>query len=104
MSTENKTPIIVEDVLEMLENGKTRDEIQEHYGLTNPELKQLFKHPELKGKKTKKVVEVNVMTRAELEAQENLQPENNTESVETKSEEVVAEQEEEFSEEESWNQ
>lgn len=49
-----KVKITTTEVLELLELGKTRDEIREHYGLSNPDLKRLFKHPRLKGRKTKK--------------------------------------------------
>lgn len=49
-----KVKITTTEVLELLDLGKTRDEIREHYGLSNPDLKRLFKHPRLKGRKTKK--------------------------------------------------
>jgi hypothetical protein len=55
MSTKKETPVIgIKQVLDMLSNGQTREEIRLHYGLNKTELGQLFKHPELKGKKTKK--------------------------------------------------
>lgn len=43
------------DVLNMLAEGKTREEIRIHYGLNKKQLKALFLHSRLKGKKTKKV-------------------------------------------------
>ena len=46
--------IKVSDVKDLLANGKTRDEIKEHYNLTSKELKFLFQHSKLKGLKTKK--------------------------------------------------
>lgn len=46
--------IRVSDVQGMLANGKTRKEIQEHYGLSGKDLKHLFQHSKLKGLKTKK--------------------------------------------------
>lgn len=49
-----KKVITVQEVLSMLENGKSREEIREHFELNKTELKQLFEHPKLKGKKTKK--------------------------------------------------
>ena len=55
MENSNPTQIKVSDVLEMLNQGKERSEIAAHYGLNGSELKQLFQHPQLKGKKTKKV-------------------------------------------------
>ena len=44
--------IIVEDVLQMLKDGKTRAEIGEFYGLTAGGVKKLFTHPDLKGRRT----------------------------------------------------
>lgn len=46
--------IVIEDVVKMLEDGKTRPEIMQHYGLNAAQLAVLFKEPELHGKKTKK--------------------------------------------------
>jgi hypothetical protein len=46
--------IVVEDVLEMLQQGKTRKEIQNHYELNGVEAKILFSDPALKGKRTYK--------------------------------------------------
>ena len=48
-----KKQITVTGVLEDLENGQTREQIREKHGLTVRELKLLFAHPKLKGKKTK---------------------------------------------------
>ncbi len=49
----SETPkITASSVLAMLSAGKTRPEIQEHYGLNGVQMKQLFQHPILKGKKT----------------------------------------------------
>ena len=44
----------VSDVLKMLEEGKDRKDIAAHYGLNANQTKDLFGHPKLKGKKTKK--------------------------------------------------
>lgn len=53
-----KPQIRISDVLRMLqEEGKTRPEIGEHYGLNGVQLKKLFQHEELKGKKTRKAPE-----------------------------------------------
>lgn len=49
-----KVKITTTEVLELLDLGKTREEIRDYYGLSNPDLKRLFKHPRLKGRKTKK--------------------------------------------------
>ena len=40
-------------VLEYLAQGKTRDEIRDIYGLSNKDIKDVFQHPDLKGRKTK---------------------------------------------------
>lgn len=53
-TTQEKPQIKVSDVLAMLNDGKTRDDIANHYGITKPDCKRLFEHPSLKGKKTKK--------------------------------------------------
>ena len=61
-----KTKITVSGILQDLEDGMTRTTtgknyngdigcIQEKYNLTNYDLDMLFKHPKLKGKKTKTV-------------------------------------------------
>lgn len=52
MSQAEKPQIVVQDVLGMLKKGMTREEIREHYGLKKTDLKKLFQHPKLTGKKT----------------------------------------------------
>lgn len=57
MSENNTNELIqvsVSGVLDLLSKGKTRAEIAEHYGIPMKEMKAHFKHPDLKGKKTKK--------------------------------------------------
>lgn len=49
-----KIQIRVTDVLAMLKDGKTREEIGEHYGLNKADTKALFSIPQLKGKRTRK--------------------------------------------------
>lgn len=52
----------ITDVLSMLENGKTRQEIAAHYGLTLAEAKKwIFSHEKLKHKKTHKAPTVNLV-------------------------------------------
>jgi len=51
---EGNIEIKVSKVLEMLNNGKTREDIGKHYSLSKSEIAQVFKHPKLKGKKTVK--------------------------------------------------
>ena len=50
-----KKQISVSAVIEDLNNGLSRLQIGEKYGLTARETKEMFKHPSLKGKKAKKV-------------------------------------------------
>lgn len=50
-----KIQITISSVLNDLANGMSREEIRDKYALTNPQLKQLFQNPNLKGKKTKQV-------------------------------------------------
>ncbi len=49
-----KRVIKTSEVLELLEIGKTRKEIGEMYNLSDSDLKRLFKHPTLKGRRSKK--------------------------------------------------
>jgi len=56
---QEKTQIKISDILAMLQNGKTRNDIAEHYGINMTEMKEIFKHPQLKGKKTKKPKELS---------------------------------------------
>lgn len=51
---EERAQIKVSEVLGMLEEGKTRDEIKTHYELSHTEMTVLFKHPKLKGRRTHK--------------------------------------------------
>lgn len=51
---DNRVVINPQDVLDFLADGKTREEIREHYGLNKSDLNKLFQHDLLKGKKTKK--------------------------------------------------
>lgn len=44
--------IKISDIIAMLEGGKTREEIKGHYNMTPGELKAVFSHPKLKGRKT----------------------------------------------------
>jgi len=54
MSTETKKTIKISDVLADLENGVTRVQIGTKYQISAREVKALFDHPKLKGKKAKK--------------------------------------------------
>jgi hypothetical protein len=52
-NTKENIPVIgIAQVLQMLKNGKTREEIRVHYSITKTDLVLLFKHPSLIGKKT----------------------------------------------------
>ena len=52
--SENRVKINPKDVLALLADGKTREEVREHYGISKGDLKKVFQHPDLKGRKTKK--------------------------------------------------
>lgn len=49
-----KTKVKFDDVISMLDAGKSRKEIGEHYGLSNADTAALFKDPDLKGRRAKK--------------------------------------------------
>lgn len=49
-----KREIKVSEVISLLDAGKSREEIGQHFELSNADLTALFKHPSLKGKKAKK--------------------------------------------------
>ena len=53
--TETPTTITISMILEDLENGIDRNGIKDKYSLEAWEVKQMFEHPNLKGKKAKKV-------------------------------------------------
>ena len=54
-TVENKTVITINGVLALLEQGKTRKEIAEHFGKTQTEMQKIvWSHPKLKGRKIKK--------------------------------------------------
>ena len=51
---DNRVKVSPKDVLAFLADGKTREEIRKHYGLSKSDMKRMFEHPDLKGRKTKK--------------------------------------------------
>lgn len=50
----DRKQIKVSEVLNLLDQGKNRADIQAHYELSHSEMKRLFQHEKLKGKKPKK--------------------------------------------------
>jgi len=64
----------IKQVLQHLEDGLTRDEIAEVYGITKAECKIMFKNPALLGKKTKKKPSFRLVEDATLNI-EVIQPE-----------------------------
>ncbi len=62
MEEENlKKEIKISEVLQLLQGGYTRDQIAVKYGISKKELKYLFQHPKLKGKKTIKGIGIVVV-------------------------------------------
>lgn len=65
MSQENETKrkqIVVSEVLDLLNSGKTRKEIAEHYGKPLSVMNAtVFKHPEIKNIKTKKELDFEIV-------------------------------------------
>ena len=52
---EEKVEIRLSEVIMLLEEGNTREQIAEHFGLNKAEVTMLFQHEKLKGKRPKKV-------------------------------------------------
>ena len=58
----DRSPININLVVKMLtEEGKSRKDIQTHYGLSGAEAKILFAHEKVKGLKTKKIVNLIIV-------------------------------------------
>lgn len=53
----SKVQITVAQIQGHLKNGKTRDDIKEMYNLKAKDIKAMFQHPDLKGRKTVKPYE-----------------------------------------------
>lgn len=76
----DKVTVRVQDVLEMIEKGKTRKQIQEHYGLNGVELKTVFQHPKLKGKRTRPESRLIILDEEDFRRNDNSGPDSgNTE-------------------------
>lgn len=96
--------ITITGVLELLDQGLTREQIATHYGISMKACKKLFQHPELKGKKAKKQdpIEFELVNdlveetpAPQVEIQETQQPEEPQQANEveaTTQEELVAEE------------
>lgn len=56
-----KKEIKISEVLQLLQEGYTRDQIAVKYGISQKELKYLFQHPKLKGKKTIKGIGIVIV-------------------------------------------
>lgn len=96
--------VVIEDIKEMLENGKTRKEIAEHYDLPLSVLrKQVFSHPELKGKKTKKVYDIKVVHSEEVSETEESPAEEDSSELSSLAQQEVEEQSLQEDLEEEWN-
>lgn len=80
--------IKVSDVLALLDAGKSRKEIAEHYGRTQAEMQvQIWNHPKLKNKKAKKQYEGIIL---EDDTEEEQAPAQATPVAETSEETVQA--------------
>ena len=53
MSNKENRTLSVQGILGDLDNGLTRKDIQDKYELSGRDMKHIFNHPDLKGKKTK---------------------------------------------------
>lgn len=60
-----KKEIKISEVLQLLQEGYTRDQIAVKYGISQKELKYLFQHPKLKGKKTIKGIGIAIVDDSE---------------------------------------
>lgn len=56
-----KRDIKISEVIALLDAGKSREEIRDHFEMSNGDLTVLFKHPALKGKKAKKQRDFNII-------------------------------------------
>lgn len=103
MSTEEtkQVEVVIEDVQQMLIDGKTREEIRVHYGLNKTDLKALFMHPDLKGKKThrKPGFVIVAKTTTDEKPQELIEAENETVVAAEMSAEAMIQEEEVVAEE-----
>lgn len=89
MATE-KLKVSVQEVEKLLEEGMNRQEIAEHYGISYSILqKTVFQHPKLKGRKPKKVYDIEVFD--EEENGGTLDLGNNSSEEELRGEESVTE-------------
>lgn len=89
-----KRKIKLSEVIELIDNGSKRPEIQEHYGLTGKEMQALFQHPQLKNRRAKRTEELSFELIEDIEEEEVVQ-----EVVEEVQEEVLPEPEVEVVEE-----
>lgn len=95
MTQENKPQISVSGVLQDLKDGLTRDGIAEKYGISKAAVKRLFKHPQLKNKKTIKPREEEfILVDDVTETTDQAAPETAEETVAEAQEEVSEESEE----------
>lgn len=57
----------ISEIITMIESGSKRSQIQEHFGLTMTEMKNVFSHPKLKGLRAKRSA-VNLLDDTEEES------------------------------------
>lgn len=67
-----KRKIKLSEVIELIDNGSKRPEIQEHYGLTGKEMQALFQHPQLKNRRAKRTEELSFELIEDIEEEEEV--------------------------------
>jgi hypothetical protein len=95
---ETPTKITTTMIIEDLENGISRDGIKEKYGLETWEVTQIFQHPTLKGKKTKKVRKLSFTFVDDTEPVDSAQTSIDVDEVEFEAEEASFDEEDNVNE------
>ncbi len=92
MSEGQRKQIKISDVIHLLDDGNTREQIAEALDLNTTEIKALFEHPKLKGRRAKKKKELSFEIVDDLIADE---PQSNVEEGRPSSQNFFEEEQEE---------